>query len=94
MRAALGYPSALANGKINFLQRQLNSARKVLAHGDRKVGGGRGEGGPGGGTVPYSVPYQLSERARVDGPSPSCLPTYGTVHGMVRCCPSTIPHKT
>ncbi|EFJ41076.1 hypothetical protein VOLCADRAFT_119797 [Volvox carteri f. nagariensis] len=36
VRAALGYPSAVANGKINHLQRQLNSARKILALTDRK----------------------------------------------------------
>ncbi|KAG2438324.1 hypothetical protein HYH02_011021 [Chlamydomonas schloesseri] len=36
MRSALGYPSALANGKIGHLQRQLTNARKTLADGDRK----------------------------------------------------------
>ncbi|GLI70099.1 hypothetical protein VaNZ11_014878 [Volvox africanus] len=36
VRAALGYPSAVANGKINHLQRQLKSARKILAWSDRK----------------------------------------------------------
>ncbi|KXZ45114.1 hypothetical protein GPECTOR_58g563 [Gonium pectorale] len=36
LRSALGYPSAMANGKISHLQRQLSTARKVLASGDRK----------------------------------------------------------
>ncbi len=37
LRSALAYPSALANGRINHLQRQLAAARKVLAAGDQKV---------------------------------------------------------
>eukprot|EP00198_Chlamydomonas_reinhardtii_P008254 XP_001697591.1 predicted protein [Chlamydomonas reinhardtii] len=37
LRSALGYPSALANGKISHLQRQLTNARKTLAAGDRKA---------------------------------------------------------
>ncbi|KAG2488478.1 hypothetical protein HYH03_012983 [Edaphochlamys debaryana] len=36
LRSALGYPTALANGKVAYLQRQLASARKMMAAGDRK----------------------------------------------------------
>ena len=44
LRSALAYPSALANGRISHLQRQLTAARKVLAAADQRVRWARARG--------------------------------------------------